>query len=291
VVSLSLVAVAVGSNGLLLGEVNRGVPPARAGVAVGVVGAGASVGQLVPGPLTQLAIDHAGWRATLELLGLLGLLALPLVRPLRRDAAKPQPAPPQPLGDAWRDARLRQLALSFGVCGFHVGFLSVHMPGVIARCGLPPSLAGTWIAVAGMGNIAGSLVMGTAMKRHDHARLLALSYALRAAAIAPLLVFAPGPMGMLVFAAAMGATHMATLPPTVQLVVRRCGVQRLGALFGVVMFVHQLGSFAGVWFGGWAAAATGSDRLMWTADIALALLAATLVHLGKERHSCVPAAA
>jgi hypothetical protein len=51
----------------------------------------------------------------------------------------------------------------------------------------------------------------------------------------------------------------------------------MGALFGVVMVVHQAGSFAGISLGGWAAQATGNDTLLWTADIALALLAAALV--------------
>ena len=43
------------------------------------------------------------------------------------------------------------------------------------------------------------------------------------------------------------------------------------------MLVHQLGSFAGIWLGGWAAEATGSDGLLWTVDMALALVAAALV--------------
>ena len=54
-------------------------------------------------------------------------------------------------------------------------------------------------------------------------------------------------------------------------------IGRLGTLFGVVMLVHQVGSFAGIWLGGWAAQATGTDRLLWTVDIVLALAAAALV--------------
>jgi hypothetical protein len=70
---------------------------------------------------------------------------------------------------------------------------------------------------------------------------------------------------------------MATLPPTAQLVARQHGVQRLGTLFGVVMLVHQAGSFGGIWLGGWAAQATGSDQLLWSVDAGLALGAAALV--------------
>jgi uncharacterized membrane protein len=42
------------------------------------------------------------------------------------------------------------------------------------------------------------------------------------------------------------------------------------------MLVHQLGSFAGIGFGGWAAEHTGSDTLLWAVDIAFALGAAGL---------------
>jgi hypothetical protein len=45
----------------------------------------------------------------------------------------------------------------------------------------------------------------------------------------------------------------------------------------VVMLVHQVGCFAGIWLGGWAAAATGSDQLLWSVDVALAMGAAALV--------------
>lgn len=176
-----------------------------------------------------------------------------------------------------RDPRFWRVSLSFGVCGFHIGFLAVHMPGVIERCGLPASLAGTWIAVAGAANILGSVAIGLAMKRHDSAHLLVVLYLMRALGVGALLLLPSTPMVLIGFAVLMGASHMATLPPTTQLVARQHGVERLGTLFGVVMLVHQLGAFAGIWLGGWAADRTGSDTPLWLTDIALALLAALLV--------------
>jgi predicted MFS family arabinose efflux permease len=281
-VSLALVASAVagsavGSNGLLLGEVGRAVSPARAGLAVGLVGAGASAGQLVLGPAAQWAIDEQGWRIALLGLAALSLLALPLAFVFRRRASGAAVQPTQPVSDVLRERRFWRVAASFGVCGFHVAFLAVHMPGVIERCGLPPSLAGTWIALAGAANIAGSIAVGFALKRHDAGVLLGSLYATRALGIAALLVLPVTPMLMLGFAVVMGASHMATLPPTAQLVARQHGVQRLGTLFGIVMLVHQVGSFAGIWLGGWAVEATGSDNLLWCVDAGLALCAAALV--------------
>jgi predicted MFS family arabinose efflux permease len=271
---------AVGSNGLLVGEVGRAVAPTRAGLAVGLVGAGASAGQLVLGPAAQWVIEHQGWPVALLAMAGLSLVALPLASPFRRPAAargSHAVRPSQPIADVLREWRFWRVAASFGVCGFHIGFLTVHMPGVIERCGLPASLAGTWIALAGAANIAGSIAIGFALKRYDAGILLTGLYVIRALGIAMLLVLPATPVLMLGFALVMGASFMATLPPTAQLVARQHGVQRLGTLFGVVMLVHQAGSFGGIWLGGWAAQATGSDQLLWSVDAGLALGAAALV--------------
>jgi predicted MFS family arabinose efflux permease len=297
VLSVALVASAVagsavGSNGLLLGEVGRAISPTRAGLAVGVISAGGSAGQLVLGPSIQWAIDRHGWVVALLAMAALSLIALPLALAFRRpESATVQPTHrSQRVADVLRRWRFWRVAASFGVCGFHVGFLAVHMPGVIERCGLPPSLAGTWIALAGAANIAGSVAVGFALKRRDPGALLIGLYAVRALAIAALLVLPVSSTVMLGFALLMGASHMATLPPTAQLISHHYGVQRLGTLFGVVMLVHQVGSFAGIWLGGWVAQVTGNDQLLWCVDAGLALCAAALVWPRRTAAEPVPAA-
>jgi predicted MFS family arabinose efflux permease len=276
-VASTAVGSAVASNGLLLGPLNRAVPAAQAGLAVALVGAGASAGQLLLAPVTQWAIAQRGWAWALAATAALSLLALPLALPFRR---LPRIAPAQyaqPLAEVLRDARFWRVAASFCACGFHVGFMSVHMPGVIERCGLPAALAGPWIALAGGANMAGSLAIGMALARYDAAHLLAALHLLRAAGVAALLLLPPTPLVMLGFGVLMGASFMATLPPSSQLIARQHGVQRLGTLIGVLMLVHQLGSFAGIGFGGWAAQVSGSDDWVWRVDIVLALAAAALV--------------
>jgi predicted MFS family arabinose efflux permease len=267
---------AVASNGLLLGDIGRAVPPARRGFAMGLLGAGASAGPMVLGPLTQWVIDGQGWAWALVAMALLSLLAWPVATALPGRASGTVASASQPVADALREWRFWRVAIGFGVCGFHVAFLGAHMPGVIERCGLPPSLAGTWIGVAGAGNLVGSVLMGLALQRGEPAVLLCAMYLLRAASIAALLALPVSAPAMLGFALLMGASHMATLPPTSALIARQHGIARLGTLFGVVMLVHQVGAFAGVAFGGWAAARTGSDSLLWCVDLGLALGAAAL---------------
>ena len=291
-VASAIASSAVGSNGLLLGEVGRAVSPARAGLAVGVIGAGGSAGQLVLGPVMQWSIDHRGWAVALLVMAALSLVALPLSLAFRRRAGSVvsnASTPAESVREVLREWRFWRVAASFGVCGFHVGFLGVHMPGVIERCGLPPSLSGTWIALAGAANIAGSIVIGLALKRYPAGALLLGLYVMRALGIAGLLMLPVTAQVMLGFGLLMGATHMGTLPPTAQLVARQHGVQRLGTLFGVVMLVHQVGSFAGIWLGGWAAEVTGSDQLLWCIDAALALGAAALVWPRKAEAVNAPA--
>ena len=82
------------------------------------------------------------------------------------------------------------------------------------------------------------------------------------------------------------------MPPTAALVSQRYGTARLGTLFGVVMLVHQAGSFAGVWLGGWLADHTGNDQVFWSIDMVVALVAGGLVWPWKRfqaaaRSSCV----
>jgi predicted MFS family arabinose efflux permease len=52
----------------------------------------------------------------------------------------------------------------------------------------------------------------------------------------------------------------------------------MATLFGVVFFSHQVGSFLGVWLGGYLYDRTGSYDVVWWLGIALGLFAA-LIHL------------
>jgi predicted MFS family arabinose efflux permease len=52
----------------------------------------------------------------------------------------------------------------------------------------------------------------------------------------------------------------------------------MATLFAIVFFSHQVGSFLGVWLGGWIFDATGSYAPMWWAGVAFGL-AAALVHM------------
>jgi predicted MFS family arabinose efflux permease len=277
---VAVAGAAVGSNSLLLAEVGRGVPIERRAMAFGLVSAGGSAGQLILGPATQLTIDGYGWTFALLATAVLGIVALPLARAFAAPAEVQKRAPAPAAANGVRDVLLSSafwlIAGSFGICGFHVAFLSTHMPGVIERCGLNPSLAGVWLAALGAANIVGSLAVGLWLRHSSTQLVLVVIFSMRALSIALWLALPASPAVMLGFAVLMGLSYMALLPAISQQIAERLGTERLATIFGVVALVHQVGSFAGAWLGGAMAEATGSDTLIWSIDIGLAMLAVAL---------------
>jgi predicted MFS family arabinose efflux permease len=68
------------------------------------------------------------------------------------------------------------------------------------------------------------------------------------------------------------------VPLTAGLVTLFFGARYMGMLYGVAFFSHQLGSFVGVWLGGYAYDTTGSYAIVWYLGILLGLASAA-VHL------------
>jgi MFS family permease len=272
---------------VLMGATARMIPPAKHGMAIGVVNAGGSFGQFLMAPIAGALLVSIGWANAMQTLALFVLLALPAAFIFRGQshAAKGPATPVQkPLSarDAIRGALKTPsyllLAGGFFVCGFHVAFLGTHLPGVVAACGLPTQWGAWSLATLGLFNIMGSLLMGWAMGHWRMKSLLSIVYAARAVAVIVFLL-APktGPV-MLIFAAVMGLTFLSTVPPTAGLVAKFFGTANLATLFGIVMLTHQAGGFLGAYLGGKIFDATGSFDWVWYIDIVLAIGAA-LIHL------------
>jgi predicted MFS family arabinose efflux permease len=184
----------------------------------------------------------------------------------------------QAVREALRHPGYVLLASGFFVCGFHVAFLAVHLPGVIEACGLGPQWGGWALAMIGLFNIGGSLAVGWAMGRWRSKSLLSLIYAARGLAVLAFLFAPKTGTVVLVFAAVMGLTYLSTVPPTAGLVAKFFGPANMATLFGLVMLTHQIGAFFGSWIGGKVYEWTGAYDAFWVIDIALAA-AAALVHL------------
>lgn len=287
---LSAAGAGAGSFSILIGATSRLLPPERRPFAAGFINAGGSFGQFLFAPLTQAVIAAAGWASAMFTLAATSLLTLPLARFLRAPAATPAPSPSvtapvrEPDGPSLGSEVRRALAdrsylcLHFGffTCGLHIAFLATHLPGEIALCGLPANVSATALALIGLFNIAGSLTAGALGQRYRMKYLLAGIYASRALIIAIYLASPRTPLTFYVFAAALGFTWLATVPPTAGLVGKLFGTRYLATLFGLTLLSHQIGGFFGAWLGGLTISRFGDYGWMWTVDIAFALLAAVV---------------
>ena len=282
---LTAAGAGAGSFSILIGATAQQMEADKRSFAAGFINAGGSLGQFVFAPLVQAVISAAGWATAMYALAISSLAAIPLAWPLRR---KPQAAASatsthapiaemslrEQIGIALRDRSYWMLHLGFFTCGVHIAFLVTHLPGEIALCGLSPGVSAASIALIGLFNIAGSLVAGAMGQRVRMKWILAVMYASRAVMIAIYLVSPPTPITFYVFAAALGFTWLATVPPTAGLVGKLFGPRYLGTLFGLTLLSHQLGGFFGAWLGGVVMEQFGNYSLMWYADMALALIAA-----------------
>ncbi len=285
IVSLGLfsaIGSGAGSFSVLIGASSQRLPLDARAAASGVINAGGSFGQFVFAPLLQALIQLLGWMGAMWSLAVMTLAATPLVRVLSKPVEQPQPRAAGEAGlwrsvqDAMDDRSYQLLNLGFFSCGFHIAFLVTHLPGEVALCGLPSAVASWSLAIIGLANIFGSLYAGSCVARYRSKYVLFWMYGSRALMIALYLMAPRTDLTFYVFAAGLGFTWLATVPPTAAIVGKLFGVRYLGTLFGMTLLSHQIGGFFGAYLGGIALTRFGDYGWMWYADIALATAAALL---------------
>jgi predicted MFS family arabinose efflux permease len=272
-----------GSFSILFGAAANRIPAEKRAFASGFINAGGSFGQFVFAPLSQALIAALGWVAALWALAVAALATLPMTLAFRRrhgEAPHGHAAPgmtlSSQLGQAFREPSYWCLHAGFFTCGFHIAFLVTHLPGEVDLCGLPASVSAASLAIIGIANIAGSLGAGWLGQSCRMKWILFWMYGARAVAVAVYLMAPKTPATFYAFAAVLGLTWLATVPPTAGLVGKLFGTRFLATLFGLTLLSHQIGGFFGAWLGGLAIARTGSYDWMWYADIALAAAAAVV---------------
>ncbi|MGI9452103.1 MAG: MFS transporter [Geminicoccaceae bacterium] len=261
----------------------RVVSPARRSLALGLGTAAGSFGQVLFSPIAQALINSFGWHDALLLLAISAALIIPLALALPSDtSAKGEPDNQQTMGNALREAAGHRgyvlLTIGFFVCGFHVAFITVHFPAYVKDLGLSAETGAYAIALIGLFNIAGSFLSGAYGQRQSKKGGLSAIYLLRAVAIAALLLAPKTDLTIYMFAAAMGILWLSTVPLTTGIVAQVFGVRYMATLFGIVFFSHQLGSFIGVWLGGFLYDRIGTYDPVWWAGIVLGI-AAALIHM------------
>ena len=280
---LTAAGAGAGSFSILIGAASRQLPPERRAFAGGFVNAGGSFGQFIFAPLIQAIISSFGWVAALISLAGTALMTIPLAvtltggsHPSLTPVASDSGGLLQQIRSALLDRSYLCLHAGFFTCGFHVAFLVTHLPGEVALCGHSATVSAASIGLIGLFNIAGSLFAGAMGVRYRMKYILAIMYGSRAVMIAIYLLAPKTELTFYVFAAALGFTWLATVPPTAGLVSKLFGTRYLATLFGLTLLTHQIGGFLGAWLGGLTMAHDGNYMWMWYVDILLASLAAVV---------------
>ena len=267
---------------VIYGVLGRNIAAHRLPWAMGVAAAAGSFGQFLMVPVEGFLISSLGWQQALIVLAGAVLLAVPLAfglrehsfssgAPIRRDQTILQA-----LREASRYPSFQLLMAGYFVCGFQVVFIGIHMPSYLRDKGLSPQVASYALALIGLFNVFGTYAAGVLGQHMAKRKILATIYLSRAVVIAVFLAAPISPTSVYVFASLMGLLWLSTVPVTNAAVAQIFGIQHLSMLGGFIFFGHQIGSFMGVWLGGYLYDRTGSYDLVWYIAIALGVFAALI---------------
>ena len=272
------------SFGIILPVLVKLVPKKKQGWALGIGTAAGSLGQFVIVPLIQLLIETAGWFQALQIISLsvcgMFFFLIPIARNhggVPKEGSNETSMPITEVASlALRVRSYLLLIFGFYVCGFHLAFITVHMPAYLIDLGFSAYLGALSISIIGFCNIFGAYYAGMASNSFSKRKILMTIYLGRAIAITFFLTLPISTTSVLIFSAVMGFLWLATVPPTSSLVATFFGTRYLSFLYGIVFFSHQVGSFTGVWLGGWLYENFGNYDKVWIAGIVLGLIAAIL---------------
>ncbi len=271
------------SFGIVLPAMARAVGEERRQMALGLGTAAGSFGQFAVVPLAQQMIDGFGWITALNVLAaaalVMALLAIPLapysgkgeITPIQKDQTVSEA-----LQEALHHRSFLLLVTGFFVCGFHVAFITAHMPAFLVDKGFDAQLGAWSIAIIGLCNVVGAFLSGIWSGRIFKRYLLVGIYIGRGIAITLFLLIPMTLPSVLFFSAVMGFLWLATVPPTSGLVAVMFGTRYMALLYGIVFLGHQIGSFSGVWLGGWLYDRSGSYDGVWWLGVAFGIMAAVV---------------
>lgn len=251
------------------------------------------MGQFAVVPAGQVLISSLDWTGALWVLSAVVALGIPLSvfltgRPVESRGEHSLVAA---VKQALAHKSFHFLFWSYAVCGFHTAFITLHLPAFLLDGGLTAAHGATAIALIGLFNVPGCYYAGKLGERYSKKTLLAIVYFMRAFGIILLIAVPTTPWVAYVFAAWMGMFWLGTVPLTQGLIGQIYGLRYAATLSGIAFLGHQIGSFIGVWWGGYTYQATGSYTLVWWAGIALAVVAAALCLPVKEQALARPASA
>ena len=267
---------------VIYGVIGRNVASDRRSWAMGVAAAAGSFGQFLMVPTEGFLISSFGWQEALVILGIAALMVIPLAWGLREpgfggSAIKVrEQSIAQALREAFKYPSFQLLMAGYFVCGFQVVFIGVHLPSYLKDKGMSPQVASYALALIGLFNVFGTYAAGVLGQKLQKKNILVFIYAARAVIITAFIWAPLSPASVYIFSSLMGLLWLSTVPLTSATVAQIFGVTHLSMLGGCVFLSHQIGSFLGVWLGGFLYDRMGSYDPVWYITIALGVFAAVI---------------
>ena len=283
--------------GMILAVVGRASSEKNRSMALGIVTAAGSVGQMVGAPLAQFLLNLYEWQQVFIIFAfsiVLIMAVVPLLKETPISSKKEiEVSLTKVVGNAFKDPNFSMIFLGFFACGYQLAFVSAHFPAMVTEMcsAISPSsllhyfgvsttsgLGALAIALIGFSNIFGTIYAGWLGQKFPKKYLLTIVYALRTLIGIIFIILPITPITVVFFSFFMGSLWLATVPLTSGLIAHIYGLRYMGTLYGLVFLSHQLGSFLGVWMGGKLYDATGDYTLVWWIGIGVSAFS-TLVHL------------
>jgi MFS family permease len=270
--------------GLVLSAIGRRTPEASRARVMATTAAIGSLGQMGMPLLAGWLTATYGWQVTLFAVAAL-LIPIAFCIPMFGRSPMVEEGEPEPavamgplLTHAFGQPSYILLMFGFFVCGFHVGFMTSHLPAYVAEVCGSVTLGAAALSIVGGANIIGTFVCGRLGSRFPKPYVLSTLYAIRALVMLLFLLIPPSPLTVVIFSFAVGLAWLATVPLTSALVASIFGPKYMATLYGFVFMAHQVGAFTGVWMGGKIYDLYGSYDMLWWFAIGLGVFSA-LVHL------------
>ena len=283
--------------GMILAIVGRASSDKNRLMALGIVTAAGSVGQMIGAPIAQALLNVYNWQHVFIIFSLSIIVVMSVVPLLKSNSISSKKeieiSLSKVLGNAFKDPNFGMIFLGFFACGYQLAFVSAHFPAMVTEMcsAISPSsvlnylgvsntssLGALAIALIGFSNIFGTIYAGWLGQRFPKKYLLTGVYALRTLIGLLFIIFPITPLSVVLFSIFMGSLWLATVPLTSGLIAHIYGLRYMGTLYGLVFLSHQLGSFLGVWMGGKLYDATGDYTLVWWIGIGVSAFS-TLIHL------------
>ncbi|SDO33266.1 MFS transporter [Geodermatophilus sp. DSM 45219] len=228
----------------------RAAGPGASARALGLVGAGGMLANVLGVPLGAFAGQLSGWRGPFWALAVLALAAVPLIaRQVPRDEDRRQPVPLRSELGAVRSGRLwLVLAACATTTGGVLSVYSYVSPLLTDAAGLAPSWVPLVLVGFGIGSLVGTIVGGRLGDVRPHATTIAVAASTTVVLLAICLLSAhPVPTALLVVL--LGLLGLSANPVLSALAVRFSGV---APTLGVAMSVsaYNLGTAVGSWGAG-----------------------------------------